>query len=79
MKKSTIAKTVKGLAIGGAVYLLTDLCYQMGKGNMLGCMMRNKISIEDAYELLSCEYETLPKNTRVRLKIMKFFTDLQKD
>lgn len=79
MKKSTIAKTVKGLAIGGAVYLLTDLCYQMGKGNMLGYMMKDKISIEDAYEVLSCEHETLPRKTRVRLKIMKFFTDLQKD
>lgn len=75
MKKSTIAKMVKGLVTGGAIYLLTDLCYQMGKGDMLSIMMKRKLSTEDAYEALSCEDESLTKRSKVRLKIVKFFAD----
>lgn len=72
MNKKTLTKIMKGSAIIGGVYLLSDFCYQIGKGRMLGFLAKN---YEDVSELMSTFDD--PDMQSWRPKVVKIAADMK--
>lgn len=71
MTKKVLTTSMKGLAIVGGLYLLSDVCYQIGKGCMLGWFVKN---FEDADKLMK-EFDD-PDMQSWRPRLVKFAADL---
>lgn len=76
MTKKVLTKSMKGLAIVGGLYLLSEFWYQIGKGHMLGWFVKN---FDDADELMKTFDD--PDMQSWRPKLVKFAADftLNKD
>lgn len=51
-KKSIATKVIKGIGILGALWVTAEFCCLLGKGDMLGILMKDGIPPEELYDTI---------------------------
>lgn len=73
MKRNNMIKIIKGSAIIGSWLVMSELWYQIGKGRMLGIMRKYNL---DAVDVLNVMNESDIKDDDIRIKLIKFISDM---
>lgn len=71
-------KTIERIAIGGTIYALADLCFQLGKGYMLKYQLHYNESGEETLKSIdiASKNKSFSPFKRARFKIIKSFAEL---
>ena len=62
-------KLIKMCIVGGIVYVMSDLSYQLGKGRMLGVLAKTNMSASQCIDLISDDENLRVKFVKMIAKI----------
>lgn len=71
MIKSIVTKIIKRCTIGGIIVIVSDFVCDVGKGYMLGTMLRHDTDAKETYDILSMDAPELNVIKRNKLKIVR--------